>query len=103
MAMSDELANIFAQCEATKASDVHLACGEIPRFRMQGQLMPHPAFRRMDAEQVDAIAMELGVETLPIGCPDGTERVRTAPSTSPRQPILTMPFATPELHAKPRL
>ena len=78
MAMSEELANIFAQCEATKASDVHLACGEIPRFRMQGQLVPHPAFKRMDAEQVDAIAMELGVETLPIGCPDGTERVRTA-------------------------
>ncbi|MBR6734623.1 MAG: PilT/PilU family type 4a pilus ATPase [Kiritimatiellae bacterium] len=78
MAMSEELANIFAQCEATKASDVHLACGEIPRFRMQGQLVPHPAFKRMDAEQVDAIAMELGVETLPVGCPDGTERVRTA-------------------------
>ena len=74
--MSERLKQLFAQCEATGASDVHLACGQIPRFRMQGQLVPHPAFPAFDAETVDALAMELGLETLPVGCPDGTERVR---------------------------
>ncbi len=77
MAMSELLAKLFAQCEATKASDVHLAHGEIPRFRMQGQLVPHPAFTALNAEEVDSLAMELGLETLPVGCADGTERVRT--------------------------
>lgn len=76
MALSEQLAKIFAQCESTKASDVHLAAGEVPRFRMQGLLSPHPAFERLDAEQVDALAMELGLETLPLGCSDGTERIR---------------------------
>ena len=74
--MNERLAEIFALCEGTKSSDVHLACGEIPRFRMQGQLTPHPAFGRLDDGQVDDIAMSLGLETLPVGCPDGTERVR---------------------------
>jgi len=77
MALSELLAKIFLQCESTRASDVHLAANEVPRFRMQGQLVPHPAFERLDAEQVDAIAMELGLETLPVGCADGTERIRT--------------------------
>lgn len=76
MAVNERLAEIFALCEGTKSSDVHLACGEIPRFRMQGQLTPHPAFGRLDDGQVDDIAMSLGLETLPVGCPDGTERVR---------------------------
>lgn len=76
MALSDELTRVLALCELTKASDVHLACNEIPRFRMQGQLLPHPAFTAQTPEQVDAIAMELGLSTLPVGCPDGTERVR---------------------------
>ena len=75
--MSEQLKQIFALCESTGASDVHLACGQIPRFRMQGQLVPHPAFAAFEAETVDALAMELGLETLPLGCPDGTERVRT--------------------------
>ncbi len=77
MALSEQLAKIFEQCEATQASDVHLAAGELPRFRLQGQLVPNPSFARLDGEGVDALAMELGLETLPLGCPDGTERVRT--------------------------
>ncbi len=32
--MSPYLAELLAQCEATKSSDVHLASGQIPRFRM---------------------------------------------------------------------
>ena len=78
MALSPELARLLAQCEAAQASDVHLACGQIPRFRMQGQLVPHPAFAALDEARVDAIAMELGLETLPRGCADGTERIRLA-------------------------
>ena len=77
MALSEQLTQLFAQCEASQASDIHLAVGELPRFRLQGQLTPHPAFARLTAEQVDALAMELGLETLPLGCSDGTERVRT--------------------------
>lgn len=76
VAVSPFLEKVFAQCEATQASDVHLAAGEIPRFRMQGALVPHPAFGALGDEEVDAAAMELGLETLPLGCPDGTERVR---------------------------
>lgn len=76
MALSPLLQNLFAHCEATGASDIHLACGQIPRFRLEGSLVPHPAFAALNVEQVDAVAMELGLETLPVGCPDGTERVR---------------------------
>ncbi|MGN0846249.1 MAG: type IV pilus twitching motility protein PilT, partial [Kiritimatiellia bacterium] len=75
--MSPYLTALLAQCEATKSSDVHLAAGQVPRFRMQGELVPHPAFAALSAEEIDAVAMELGLETLPLGCPDGTERVRT--------------------------
>ena len=74
--MSERLKSVFAICEATAASDVHLAAGQVPRLRIQGRLAPHPAFPAFDAETVDEIAMELGLETLPVGCPDGTERVR---------------------------
>ena len=74
--MSERLKSLFAICEATGASDVHLACGQVPRLRIQGRLAPHPAFPVFDAETVDEVAMELGLETLPVGCPDGTERVR---------------------------
>ena len=74
--MSERLKSLFALCEATGASDVHLAAGLVPRLRIQGRLAPHPALPAFDAETVDAVAMELGLETLPVGCPDGTERVR---------------------------
>ncbi len=76
MALSEGLARIYEVCESLGASDVHLAAGEIPRFRIRGELLPHPSFEALDAEKVDAIAMEMGLETLPLGCSDGTERVR---------------------------
>ena len=75
--MSEALRGIFARCEKCGASDVHLACGLAPRFRLQGSLLPAPGFDALDSAAVDAIAMELGLETLPVGCPDGTERIRT--------------------------
>lgn len=74
--MSERLKSLFALCEATGASDVHLAAGLVPRLRIQGRLAPHPALPVFSGEQVDEAAMELGLETLPVGCPDGTERVR---------------------------
>ena len=74
--MSERLKSIFAICEGVSASDVHLAGGLVPRLRIQGRLAPHPAFPVFDPETVDEVAMELGLETLPVGCPDGTERVR---------------------------
>ena len=74
--MSERLKSLFALCEATGASDVHLAAGLVPRLRIQGRLAPHPALPVFEGETVDAVAMELGLETLPLGCPDGTERIR---------------------------
>ena len=70
------LENLFAYCVAFKASDIHLSVGEPPRFRVQGRLPPRPDFAPLDARTVDEIAMELGLYTLPLGCPDGTELVR---------------------------
>ena len=70
------LENLFAYCAAFNASDIHLSVGEPPRFRVQGRLSPRPDFEPLDARAVDEIAMELGLYTLPLGCPDGTELVR---------------------------
>lgn len=70
------LERIYAYCEGLQASDVHLSSGESPRFRVQGRLETYPEFPAMDGEGVDDIAMELGLSTLPAGCPDGTERIR---------------------------
>ena len=70
------LESLFAHCVELGASDVHLSVDEPPRFRVQGQLAPRPEFAPFDARTVDEIAMELGLYTLPLGCPDGTELVR---------------------------
>ena len=77
MALTESaIGRIYAYCEGLQASDVHLSSAEPPRFRVQGNLETFAEFPAMDSESVDAIAMELGLTTLPIGCPDGTERVR---------------------------
>ena len=70
------LESLFEYCMELKASDIHLSVDEPPRFRVQGQLAPRPELETFDARTVDEIAMELGLYTLPLGCPDGTERVR---------------------------
>ena len=74
--MSALLESLLSVGEEFGASDIHLAAGLAPRFRMRGTLVEKGGYRKFDQETVDAIAMELGLLTLPLGCPDGTERVR---------------------------
>ena len=74
--MNPLLANLFSQCEDYGASDVHLLADMAPRFRMRGTLVEKGGYRPFDQETVDRLAMELGLLTLPPGCPDGTERIR---------------------------
>lgn len=74
--MSETLKRIFSTAEATSASDIHITSNQLPRFRMQGSLLPNPSFNPFTTDEVDAVAMELGLETLPLGSSDGTERVR---------------------------
>ena len=74
--MTAVLESILSVCEEYGASDIHLAANIAPRFRMRGTLVEKGGFRKFDMASVDAIAMELGLLTLPPGCPDGTERIR---------------------------
>jgi len=75
--MTALLENIFSLCEELDASDVHISTGFAPRFRICGSLVEKGGFEPFDSRTVDAIAMELGLVTLPVGSPDGTEKVRT--------------------------
>lgn len=74
--MDQLLQSLFAVCEEFEASDIHLAADVVPRFRIRGNLVEKGDYRAFDMKTVDAIAMELGLLTLPLGCPDGTEKVR---------------------------
>ncbi len=74
--MNNLLESLFARCEELGASDIHLSPGEPPRLRLAGELVPLDDYRIFDEEAVDAITMELALATLPLGCPDGTEKVR---------------------------
>jgi twitching motility protein PilT len=74
--MNSLLESLFARCEETDASDIHLSPGEVPRMRIKGGLVPLVDYRKLDSVALDAMAMELGLSTLPVGCPDGTERIR---------------------------
>ena len=67
--MSDLLLeSLFARCEETCASDIHLSPGAPPYLRIRGELVPLADYRAFDAETVDRLAMTLGLSTLPIGC-----------------------------------
>lgn len=68
--------SLFSICEEYGASDIHLAADMAPRFRMKGVLVEKGGYRKFDMATVDSVAMELGLLTLPPGCPDGTERIR---------------------------
>lgn len=70
------LEGLFQFCGELGASDIHIMVNQPPRFRVQGKLSPRPDLAEFNAKTVDEIAMELGLTTLPVGCPDGTERVR---------------------------
>jgi twitching motility protein PilT len=74
--VSPALENLLSLCEERGASDIHLAADSRPRFRVRGALVELADLRAFDRKEVDAIAMEIGLYTLPTGCADGTERVR---------------------------
>lgn len=74
--MNALLESLLSVCEDYEASDIHLAADVVPRFRMRGTLVEKGGYRAFDVQTVDGIAMELGLLTLPLGCPDGTERIR---------------------------
>ena len=76
MNLSPMLEALLSYCEEFEASDLHLSVGQAPRFRIHGSLVAKGDFRPFDIKAVDAIAMELGLFTLPVGSPDGTEKVR---------------------------
>ena len=74
--MTAILDNLLSLCEEYDASDIHLAVDLRPRFRIRGALVEKGDFRPFDIKAVDAVAMELGLFTLPVGTSEGTERVR---------------------------
>jgi len=74
--MDTLLQSLFAVCEEFGASDIHLAADIVPRFRIRGSLVEKGGYRSFGMKAVDEIAMELGLLTLPLGCPEGTEKVR---------------------------
>ena len=75
--MTELVETLFAVCEENGASDIHLADSCAPRFRIAGALVEKGDYRPFDSKTIDAVAMELGLSTLPPGSPEGTERVRT--------------------------
>jgi len=75
--MDSLLQSLFAVCEEFCASDIHLAADIVPRFRIRGMLVEKGGYRPFDMKTVDSIAMVLGLQTLPLGCSDGTEKVRS--------------------------
>ena len=74
--MSPLMQSIFALSEEFGASDIHLLVDSRPRFRIRGALIEKGDFAPFDMKTVDALAMELGLYTLPVGAHEGTERVR---------------------------
>lgn len=74
--MTALLESIFSLCEEFSASDIHISTGFAPRFRIRGALIEKGDFAPFDMKTVDALAMELGLVTLPVGSPEGTERIR---------------------------
>ncbi len=75
--MDATLESLFAVCEEYGASDIHITTGLAPRFRIRGMLIDKGMYRPFGVKETDAVAMELGLASIPVGCPDGTERVRT--------------------------
>ena len=70
------LETLFEMCEESNASDLHLAVGLPPRFRIKGSLVSRDDLRAFDASDVEAVAMELGRTAVPLGIDEGVERVR---------------------------
>ena len=70
------LETLFEICEESNASDLHLAVGLPPRFRIKGALVARDDLRAFEAADVEAVAMELGRMAVPLVPGEGTERVR---------------------------
>ena len=69
--MTPILESLLSICEEHGASDIHLTAGFAPRFRVRGMLIEKGDFAPFERKAVDAVAMELGLYTLPLGSPDG--------------------------------
>jgi Tfp pilus assembly pilus retraction ATPase PilT len=54
------LAELLAECVRQDASDVHLAPGLMPYFRIHGLLQPHDKFPILSAADTEALGTELG-------------------------------------------
>ena len=74
--MDATLESLLAVCEECGASDIHITTGFAPRFRIRGRLIDKGMYRPFGVKETDAVATDLGLTTLPVGCPDGTERIR---------------------------
>ncbi len=75
--MTPLLKQILARCEMLGASDVHLSWDTPPCYRLRGELRADPGAPALARQDVDALVTELGLTTLPLGSPDGPERIRT--------------------------
>ena len=62
--MTDLLHTLFEYCEQVQASDIHLAVGQMPRFRIQGILSPNPTFPEISVPVMDEIVQRLGATSL---------------------------------------
>jgi len=76
MTSNKALEMLLDMCEESNASDLHLAVGLPPRFRIKGSLVSRDDLRAFDASDVEAVAMELGRTAVPLGIDEGVERVR---------------------------
>ena len=75
MTTNKALETLFEMCEESNASDLHLAVGLPPRFRIKGSLVSRGDLRVFDAADVEAVALELGRTAVPLASGEGTERV----------------------------
>ena len=63
--MTALLDRLFALCEESLSSDIHIGAGEPPRFRTQGILAPIPGLPVVSPDEAESIAVHLVLTTLP--------------------------------------
>jgi len=76
MTTSKALESLLEMCEESNASDLHLAVGLPPRFRIKGSLVSRDDVRALDAADVEAIALELGRTSVSLAPGEGKDRIR---------------------------
>ncbi len=72
------LDSIFALCEASGASDIHLAADQVPRMRIQGDLSPVKNGAPLSAAECESIALGLVATTLSADASDPQTAARAA-------------------------